>query len=239
MGSTSRFKGFTYLGHSAVLIESSEAVIAIDPWLEGNPLCPAAQRSPGRIDLIVLTHGHADHASDALRLSKLCGAKIAATYELAMILAAEGVSQDKLIAMNKGGSIETCGHCITLTHALHSSSFDSPTRGTLYAGEACGVVIQDNSTAIYHSGDTALFSDMKLIGQRFRPRYAFLSIGDRFTMGPQEGSQAAALIGASTVFPIHHSTFDLLTGKPAELQAALAPNFKMVELKPGQSYEIN
>ena len=239
MATTARFKGFTYLGHSAVLVESSTAVVAIDPWLEGNPLCPATQRSPARIDLIVLTHGHSDHASDAVRLSNICGAKIAATYELAMILGTEGVSQDRLIPLNKGGSVEACGHRITLTHALHSSSYDSPSRGSVYAGEACGVVIEDSSTAIYHSGDTALFSDMQLIGQRFRPRFAFLSIGDRFTMGPQEAAIAANLIGASTIFPIHHSTFELLTGTPAQLQAALPTNIKMVELKPGQSYEIN
>lgn len=239
MSTSSRFQGFTYLGHSAVLIESSAAVIAIDPWLEGNPLCPVAKRTPPRLDLIVLTHGHSDHASDAVRLAQTCGAKIAATYELAMLLAAEGVAQTQLIPMNKGGSVNACGHIISLTHAFHSSSYDSPSRGTLYAGEACGVVIQDHSTALYHSGDTALFSDMKLIGERYQPRYAFLSIGDRFTMGPQEAAQAAALVGASTVFPIHHSTFDLLTGKPSELQSELAANIEMVDLKPGQCFEVN
>lgn len=235
----SKFKGFTYLGHSAVLVESSNCVIAIDPWLKGNPACPADRNNPARIDLIVLTHGHSDHAGDAVRLSKQCNAKIIAPFELTSILAAEGVAQENLVGMNKGGGVELFDHRITLTHAMHSSSYDSPTRGTLYAGEPCGVVIQDGLEALYHSGDTALFSDMSLIAEFYKPHYAFLAIGDRFTMGPKEAARAAKLVGASVVFPIHHGTFELLTGTPIELKHSLDRNIEMVDLKPGQSYEVN
>src|SRR5579862_4650578 len=121
-----------YAGHSALFLYDSDFVSAIDPWLDGNPLCPDDLKNPSRIDLIVLTHGHSDHAGDAVRLQKLTGAKVAATFELAMIMIQEGVPGEAVIPMNKGGTAVVGRYRVTLTHAFHSSSYDSPTRGTLY-----------------------------------------------------------------------------------------------------------
>ena len=192
-------------------------------------------QNPEKIDLIVLSHGHADHAGDAARIAKLTGAKLAATYELAMIMIAEGVSQEQVIPMNKGGSVACEGMMVTLTHAYHSSSFDG-SNGTVYAGEACGVVISSPGWTVYHAGDTALFGDMALIGARYKPDVALLPIGDHFTMGPEEAAEAAALLRCGTAIPIHYNTFGLLTGTFIDFQAACKKrDIECLELQPGET----
>lgn len=216
---TVRFNTLTYAGHSAVILNADTYVAAIDPWLN-NPLCPANLKHPQKLDLIVLTHGHADHASDVPALAQKTKAKVAATYELAQILAKEGVPESQLIFMNKGGCVTVDGLTVSLVHALHSNSFDTK-HGPVYAGEACGVVIKDGHSSIYHAGDTALFSDMKLIGEIHKPTVACLPIGDCFTMGPKDAARAAELIGAPTVVPIHYATFPLLTGTAEAFEKAV------------------
>ncbi len=215
-----KIKSITYCGHSAVLLDCEGVTIGIDPWLEGNPLCPANLKNPPRLDIIVLSHGHSDHTGDVTRLAKKYSSNIVATWELATLFGDEGVPSDHLVPMNKGGTIELGGLKISLTHALHSSSFDSPKRGTLYAGEACGVVISDGTTTLYHAGDTSLFTDMSLIKEKYKPQIAFLPIGDRFTMGPEEAAKAAKLIGASKNIPIHYKTFPLLAGTAEQFSTA-------------------
>jgi len=225
----------TYAGHSAVLINLGSTVVAIDPWLRGNPLCPPALQSPKKIDIIVLSHGHSDHASDTVRVAKETGACVAATYELAMILIGEGVPAEKVIPMNKGGSVTVDGVTISLTNAFHSSSFDTK-NGTLYAGEACGVIVKGNGATIFHAGDTSLFSDLRLIGSTFKPDVALLPIGDRFTMGPAEAAQAAAWLECKVAVPIHYKTFDLLTGTYQEFEAACKLHkIASREIAPGES----
>lgn len=201
----------TYLGHSAVIAKLGKTLVAIDPWLKGNPLCPASLHNPAKLDVIAVTHGHSDHASDVVRVQKETGALVAATYELAMILISEGVPADKVLPMNKGGTVDCGDVSITLTDAKHSSSFDGK-HGTVYAGEACGVVVSAGNKSLYHAGDTLLFSDMRIIGEQYKPAVALLPIGDRFTMGPKEAARAAALIKPHVVVPIHYKTFGLLTG---------------------------
>lgn len=229
----------TYLGHSAVFIEINNKIIAIDPWLSGNPLCPTQFLNPVSIDLIILTHGHSDHASDAPRLAKHCGANIAATWELAMIMGKEGVSENKLIPMNKGGSHDFEGITISLTNALHSSSYDLPS-GPVYAGEACGAIVRHNNTSIYHAGDTCIFSDMRLIGEIYNPTVALLPIGDRFTMDAKQAAHAARLIGCKIAIPIHYKTFPQLASS-ADIFKTECHKFgiEVVELNPGESLELS
>lgn len=223
----------TYAGHSAVIVEIAGQRVAIDPWLKGNPLCPHELLNPGKLDLIAVTHGHSDHASDVVRVQKLSGAAVAATYELAMIFIAEGVPSDKVIPMNKGGSVQHGSVTVTLTDAYHSSSYDGK-HGPVYAGEACGVVVSGGGKAVYHAGDTSLFSDMKLIADRYKPTVALLPIGDRFTMGPEEAAQAAEWIRPEVALPIHYKTFGLLTGTYAEFASACdARKVKHKELEVG------
>lgn len=225
----------TYAGHSSVLLEAAGLRIAIDPWLKGNPLCPEALQTPTTLDLIAVTHGHSDHASDVVRIQKHTGATVAATYELAMIFIAEGIPADKIIPMNKGGSVVHKGVAVTLTDAFHSSSYDGK-HGPVYAGEACGVVVTAGGSSVYHAGDTSLFSDMALIGERYKPVVALLPIGDRFTMGPADAARAAAMIKPKVAIPIHYKTFDLLTGTYEEFaRESKARHIETVELEPGES----
>jgi L-ascorbate metabolism protein UlaG (beta-lactamase superfamily) len=239
------FNSITYAGHSAVFLEGVSHLLAIDPWLKTNPLCPDALKNPERIDTIVLTHGHSDHADDAVRLGKRYGASLYATYELAMLLKNEGYPEDKIVPMNKGGTvtINTTDQSepvlrVTLTHALHSSSFDTA-QGPRYAGEACGVVISTPGCSFYHAGDTALFSDMALIATTYAPDYAFLPCGDRFTMGPKEAACAAKLIGSKWNIPIHHTTFPLLTGTPEQFsEECRALDCNPLIIAPGTSFHV-
>jgi L-ascorbate metabolism protein UlaG (beta-lactamase superfamily) len=228
----------TYAGHSAVFVEMGGLSVAIDPWLKGNPLCPHALQEPGKLDLIALTHGHSDHAGDVIRVQKLTGARIVATYELAMILIDEGVAADKVIPMNKGGGVTVDSLNVRLTDAYHSSSYDG-TKGTAYAGEACGVLLSSGDRCVYHAGDTSLFSDMKLIGELYGPTVALLPIGDRFTMGPHEAAHAARLIRPQVAIPIHYKTFDLLTGTYAEFAKECdAHKVRHTELQVGESFTL-
>jgi L-ascorbate metabolism protein UlaG (beta-lactamase superfamily) len=228
----------TYAGHSAVFVQLGAKVVAIDPWLRGNPLCPPNLQGPPKIDLIVLSHGHSDHAGDAVRVQKETGALLAATYELAMIMIAEGVPSDKVIPMNKGGAVDVDGIEVRLTNAYHSSSYDTKS-GTIYAGEACGVLLSHAGVTVFHAGDTSLFTDLKLIGEQFQPDVAFLPIGDRFTMGPSEAAQAAAWTKCKLAIPIHYKTFELLTGTYDEFARACEKlGVASKELEPGQSISL-
>ena len=236
------FSTITYCGHSAVLLQTKGPIpytLAIDPWLSGNPTCPPHLVNPERLDCIVLTHGHSDHAGDAVRLGKHCGSHLVATYELAMLLIDEGYPEDKVTPMNKGGTVTVGGrYHVSLTHALHSSSYEG-SEGPRYAGEACGVVIRDGSNSFYHAGDTALFSDMSFIKATYAPTWAFIPCGDCFTMGPVEAAQAAALIGAKKSIPIHHSTFPLLTGDPnAFIAECKSRGLEAAVMEPGQSVAL-
>lgn len=232
----SAIKNFTFAGHSAVFFETEDKKIAVDPWLYDNPMCPDSLKN-SEFDLIILTHGHSDHAGDVLRIAKGKDTKVVATFELAMILRKEGLEESQLIPMNKGGSVVFDSLTITLTHAMHSNSFDG-SDGTVYAGEACGVVIKDSQNSFYHAGDTALFSDMSLIKESYNPNYAFLPIGDRFTMGPKEAAKAMEFIEAKNVIPIHFNTFEMLTGTVSEFKNNLKLNTNLIELNPGEKYEI-
>ena len=225
----------TYAGHSAVFVEFGDQVVAIDPWLHGNPLCPATLQRPKKVDLIVLSHGHSDHAGDAVRVQKETGAFLAATYELAMIMIAEGVPSDKVIPMNKGGAVTVNGIEVRLTNAFHSSSYDTKS-GPVYAGEACGVIVSSDGASVYHAGDTLLFADLQLIGELYKPDVALLPIGDRFTMGPAEAAQAAAWTQCKLAIPMHYKTFDLLTGTYPEFARECSKrSVETKELEPGHS----
>jgi L-ascorbate metabolism protein UlaG (beta-lactamase superfamily) len=137
--------------------------------------------------------------------------------------------------MNKGGTIEVKGLRITMTEAIHSSSFDE--NGIVYLGEPAGFVVRmENGQTIYFAGDTALFSDMKLIGELHSPDIAFLPIGDRFTMGPDTAAMAARWLGVKQVVPMHWGTFPLLTGTPAAFKERLTgTGIEVLDLKPGET----
>ena len=233
-----------FCGHSAIIITTEKGKrIAIDPWLDGNPSCPPGLYDPGPIDYIVLSHGHSDHTGSALTLALKTKAVVFATFELGTLLIKDGLPADQYRPMNKGGSVKATDELtISLTQAFHSSSYDSVDGKTYYAGEPCGVVVRlESGKTIYHAGDTSLFSDMTLIAKKFKPSVALLPIGDCFTMDPEDAADAAAMIGADFVIPLHYATFGLLTGTAEQFQeqlAAKAVKSKCVVLDPGQDFEF-
>ena len=223
----------TWLGHSSFVVRTpGDQTLLFDPWYTGNPSFPANAK-PTNADLILLSHGHSDHITDAVAMAKSTDAIVVGIWEVTSWLGTKGVSN--LESMNKGGTITVKGLRVTMTEALHSSSFDD--NGVVYLGEPAGFIIKlENGQSLYFAGDTALFSDMKLIGELYKPDIAFLPIGDRFTMGPDTAAIAAKWLGVKQVVPMHWGTFPLLTGTPDQLKDHLrGTDIQVLELKPGET----
>ncbi len=230
-----RSLAITWLGHSSFSLRTPGGkIVLLDPWYTGNPSFPEGAR-PTKADIILVSHGHSDHITDAAAVAKSTGATIVAIWEITSWLGAKGIPH--LEPMNKGGSIDVKGLRVTMTDAVHSSSIDES--GIVYLGEPAGFVVKlENGQSLYFAGDTALFGDMKLIGEIYRPDIAFLPIGDRFTMGPDTAAMAARWLAVKQVVPMHYGTFPLLTGTPAQLKQALSDTgIQVLELKPGETAE--
>jgi L-ascorbate metabolism protein UlaG (beta-lactamase superfamily) len=239
--SLNRDTAITYLGHATICIETPGGKrLLIDPWMAGNPACPDEWKSPerlGRLDLILLTHIHNDHANDAESLVKANpDADVVAIYEAADWIGGKGAKN--LHPMNKGGSHTVAGIEITMTHAVHSSSFTEADGQVVYGGEPAGYILKlENGFTLYAAGDTALFGDMALLRELYQPELALLPIGDNFTMGPREAAHAIRLLGVSHVIPIHYATFPVLTGTPDALRqhAEDIPGLTIHTLLPGET----
>ena len=226
----------TWLGHAAFLIESPGGVrIAIDPWIGNNPKFPKGFEF-GRLDVVAATHGHFDHfGDDGIPLAKESGATVVAIFELALHCGANGV--EKVSGMNKGGSQTVAGIEFRMVQAVHSSGTSGAGRETNFPADPCGYVMTfEDGFRVYHSGDTAVFSDMALIGELYAPDLALLPIGDFYTMGPREAARACELLGVKRVIPMHWGTFPILWGTPALLREELkrrGPGTEVIELEPG------
>ena len=223
----------TWLGHSAFRLRTPGGKeLLFDPWYTGNPSFPESAR-PKAADLMLISHGHSDHITDAAAIAKTTGATVVGIWEVTAWLGTKGVKN--LEPMNKGGTITAKGLRITMTDARHSSSFDD--NGTVYLGEPAGFIVTlENGQSIYFAGDTSLFGDMKLIGELDQPDIAFLPIGDRFTMGPDTAATAARWLGVRQVVPMHYGTFPLLTGTPQQLEQQLrGSNIEVLTLTPGET----
>lgn len=217
-----------FLGHASFLVRSGPYRVAIDPFLTDNP---SAKKSAEEVDCthVVLSHGHADHIADAGPIAKRCGATVYAAFELCEHLgAAHGI--EKLEPMNPGGRVATSFGFVALTQAFHSSSFEGQ-----YMGMPCGVVLSIGGKTIYHTGDTALFSDIKLIGALYKPDAALVCAGDRFTMGPEHAARAAEWIGAPIAVPMHYGTWPLLAD---DMSAFKPEGVEARAMKPGEVMEL-
>jgi L-ascorbate metabolism protein UlaG (beta-lactamase superfamily) len=208
----------TWLGHATFELQfDSGEVLILDPWIEGNPAYPKNYEIK-RVNAIAVSHAHSDHFNDVVPLAKKFGAKVIAIFETAVWLQGQGVSAE---GMNKGGTADLGFVKMTMTHALHSNTIKAD-KEMIYAGEAAGYVLTlKDGRAAYFAGDTALFGDMALIGELYRPELAFLPIGDFYTMGPLQAAYAARLVKPKRVIPMHYGTFPVLTGKPADVAEAL------------------
>lgn len=188
-----------YLGHSAFEIETANKKILIDPFLVSVP----NYKPEGMTDILV-THGHGDHLGSAIEISKKTGAPITAVFELAIYCNKKGAHA---IDMGLGAWRDYSWGRAILVPAFHSSS--TPEWG--YAGCPCGFVFEIEGQTIYHSGDTCLNTEMKMIGEIYEPDLAMLPIGGKYTMDIEHAVKAAEWLGVSEVIPMHYNTFEAIT----------------------------
>lgn len=246
-----------WLGHGTVRVTSTTGkVIMIDAFLKKNPMTPAQYKdlkALGKIDLILITHGHIDHVDSLEELARLTGATVVANFELANQLVAMGVlDKANVIGMNKGGTVTPLGRGIEIhmVHADHSSSLDffvftppdlKAKLRHLDAGAAVGYVVKlENGFTIYASGDTNVFGDMALINRFHAPDLALVCIGGHFTMGPEGAAYAVReLIKPKQVIPIHYGTYPMINRTPAEFKAALGDTpIDVLDIKPGEAVKF-
>jgi len=230
----------TFLGHACFKLVSPEgAQIIIDPWLKDNPQAPISPEELGKLDFILISHGHWDHLGDALDLAKKSQATVISMPEVSQYLVQKGLDQEKAIGMNKGGTFAADSIQVTMVHAIHSSCIFEGEK-LIYGGEAAGFVIRfKNGFTIYHAGDTGVFSDMKIIGDLYKPELAILPIGSHYVMGPEEAAYACKLLSPKYVIPMHFGTFPVLTGTPEKFQELMKslPEVEVLVMKPGESID--
>ncbi len=207
----------TYFGHSAFLVEVSGTRLVFDPWLRQNPhgsVDPATLAC----DYVLCSHAHDDHIADALELAHTHRAQIVAPYELALHFEAQGA---RVIDLMPGGGVNLPFGRIEMTPALHSSALELPNGDNKSMGVASGFVLRTADKSLYHAGDTALFSDMQLIG-RHGLDVALIPIGDFYTMGPRDALHALDFLRPRLAVPMHYNSNEKIFVDPHAFATAAA-----------------
>lgn len=222
----------TWLGHGTWLLDIDGRRVLIDPFLTGNP---AASMTADAVaaDFMLISHGHGDHVGDAVEIARRTGALVIATYEITEWLSGQGVTN--VHAMNTGGSRRFPFGTLKLTIAHHSSMLPNGANG----GNPVGFLLtRADGRKLYHAADTALFYDMKLIGDEGID-LALLPIGDNYTMGPDDALRAVQLVRPKVVIPTHYDTWDLIAQDAHAWGARVATEStaQPVVLKPGERYQ--
>ncbi len=222
----------TWFGHSNFLLEADGVRVLIDPFFEGNPKAPGGWQDAGKVDAVLVTHDHGDHLGQAVVICKSSGAKLVCIFDLAAKMQELGVPAGQILGMNLGGTVEAAGVRVKMVQAVHSSPTGVPAGYIMtFPGGYCA----------YHSGDTALFSDMKLFRRFFDIDLAILPIGGWFTMDANEAAVACSFLGCRNVAPMHWGTFPILAQNTDAFAAALkehAPATKLVEVQPGATVDV-
>ena len=243
-----------WLGQAAVRITTPGGkVIVIDPWLRTNPKTPAGFKNLealGKVDLVLVTHGHFDHIADAPDLAKMHKVPLYGPAGLNQTLTTLGVlPMDLSPRFGKGGTIMPFGPGgvkITATRAEHSSEYawknPATTKDEVHVGgEPVGFIVEmENGFKVYHMGDTGLFGDMKFIGEYYKPDLVLIPIGGHFVMSPADAAYAVKnYLKPRYALPIHYGTIPVLRGTPEEFAASLgSESNKMLKVQPGEKVDF-
>jgi L-ascorbate metabolism protein UlaG (beta-lactamase superfamily) len=242
-----------WFGHAAFSITTPKGkVILIDPWLS-NPKNPEAAdgKDPlaalGRVDYILLTHGHRDHVGEASAIAKKTGAILITNPELTgnlIKLADFPAKEGQAEPMGIGGETKILDGEVTIamTLAIHSSSVYNAKAGPneperAYGGNPAGfvVIIKDGPT-IYHTGDTSYFKDMETIGEQYQIDVALLNAGGHFGMEQRMAAKAAQSVRTKLVIPMHFATDESMAQNTTELSTELKKmKIPFYEMKPGET----
>jgi L-ascorbate metabolism protein UlaG (beta-lactamase superfamily) len=233
-----------YHGHSCFELSDGEATLLVDPFLKPNNPVAVASANEVSPTHIALTHGHADHMADAVPVATRTGAHCVAIVEIAEWLKGQGV--EALSDPNLGGTVSFDWGSIKLVPAWHTSTLPgseeapfSAEHGTSISTPS-GLIIKIGGVTVYHAGDTCLFGDMKLIGERERPDVALLPIGGHYTMDRHDAVAAAEFVGAKTVIPMHYNTFPPIETDAQAFKADVESqtSSQVVVLDPGQTHSV-
>lgn len=215
---------YNYYGHACFQLDDGKNKILVDPFLTGNPQASISEKDV-EANYILVTHAHGDHIGDAPNIAVRTNATVIGIPEIMDF----GGQRVKTIGMNLGGAVKLPFGFVRMVPALHSSGIGG--------GVACGYVIGVGGKVIYFAGDTSLFSDMKLIGERDKIDYAILPIGGHYTMDPIDAAKAVELLGAANVIPVHYNTWDIIKQNPEDL-VKLVKGAKVHIVRPGESFEL-
>jgi L-ascorbate metabolism protein UlaG (beta-lactamase superfamily) len=191
----------TYYGHSTFGLTLGDKQLLFDPFISPNEKAAHLDIDQIPADYVLLSHGHQDHCADLLPIVQRTGATLVSNFELVSWFQAQGV--EKAHPMNHGGSWTFDFGRVKYVNAVHSSSLPDGT----YGGNPGGFIVYGEEQTFYYSGDTALHQDMKLIGEYDDLDFAFLCIGDNFTMGIDDAVRAADFIRCNKVIGMHYDTF--------------------------------
>jgi L-ascorbate metabolism protein UlaG (beta-lactamase superfamily) len=218
-----------FLGHACFELSDGDTRVLIDPFLSGNP---KAAVEAGDVDPthIFLTHGHADHWGDVVDIARRTGAQCVAIVELASELSDSDV--ENVADPNLGGTVEFEGGWVRLVPAWHTSTTPNGTVNT-----PAGLVVNLGGKTVYHLGDTALFSDLRLVGERDSIDVALMCIGGHYTMDRHDAVKAAELVGASQVIPCHYDTFPPIETDAEAFKSDVSAS-EVVILQPGDTHSV-
>lgn len=218
----------TWIGHASFRIEIGDQILLVDPWFTGNPMFEGHDKAAATAGVthILVSHGHGDHAGDAVGLARDLGVPVVGIYDLMSHWeATQGI---QTVGFNKGGTVKLGDVAVTMVNATHSSSLSTPD-GPVYAGAESGFMIAGEGRTIYFSGDTDVMADMAVFEALHTPDIGILCIGGHFTMDQRRAAYAAkTFFNFKTVIPCHYRTFPLLAQDARDLAAAL-PGVAVIE----------